>query len=157
MIYILGDGVDAAEWDKYVYAHSFSTNYHLAGWKEAGGAIAELRKQTHKTIDAVTKDIENFHFNKAIARIRELTNAMEKLTLTDAAVQAAQRIQLPVALAATTVHWAAGRLDLQLGLGVGALVLLGWVVGRRLARHWPTRRLRQAVAVALIAAGLTYL
>ncbi len=37
-----------------------------------------LRKQTHKTIDAVTKDIEAFHFNKAVARIRELTNAMEK-------------------------------------------------------------------------------
>lgn len=37
-----------------------------------------LRKQTHKTIDAVGKDIENFHFNKAVARIRELTNSMEK-------------------------------------------------------------------------------
>ncbi len=37
-----------------------------------------LRKQTHKTIDAVTRDIEQFHFNKAVARIRELTNAMEK-------------------------------------------------------------------------------
>ena len=37
-----------------------------------------LRKLTHKTIDAVTKDIENFHFNKAVARIRELTNAVEK-------------------------------------------------------------------------------
>jgi leucyl-tRNA synthetase len=44
-----------------------------------------LRKQTHKTIDAVTKDIEAFHFNKAVARIRELTNAMEK---TDAAADA---------------------------------------------------------------------
>ena len=40
----------------------------------------ELRKRTHKTIDAVTKDIEAFHFNKAVARIRELTNAaMEEL------------------------------------------------------------------------------
>ena len=38
-----------------------------------------LRKQTHKTIAAVTSDIENFHFNKAVARIRELTNAMEKV------------------------------------------------------------------------------
>ena len=35
-------------------------------------------KLTHKTIDAVTKDIEQFHFNKAVARIRELTNALEK-------------------------------------------------------------------------------
>jgi len=51
----------------------------------ATGADA-LRKQTHKTIDAVGKDIEAFHFNKAVARIRELTNAMEKL---DAKAEAA--------------------------------------------------------------------
>ena len=38
-----------------------------------------LKKLTHKTIDAVTKDIEGFHFNKAVARIRELTNALEKI------------------------------------------------------------------------------
>jgi leucyl-tRNA synthetase len=37
-----------------------------------------LLKLTHKTIDAVTKDFEQFHFNKAVARIRELTNAYEK-------------------------------------------------------------------------------
>ncbi len=43
----------------------------------ANGSDA-IRKQTHKTIDAVTKDIENFHFNKAVARIRELTNALER-------------------------------------------------------------------------------
>jgi leucyl-tRNA synthetase len=43
--------------------------------------LLNLRKQTHKTIDAVTKDIEAFHFNKAVARIRELTNALEKLPL----------------------------------------------------------------------------
>jgi leucyl-tRNA synthetase len=43
-------------------------------------ALAALRKQTHQTIDAVTKDIEAFHFNKAIARLRELTNALEKFT-----------------------------------------------------------------------------
>jgi leucyl-tRNA synthetase len=33
----------------------------------------------HKTIHAVTQDIEQFHFNKGIARIRELTNALEGL------------------------------------------------------------------------------
>ena len=36
-----------------------------------------LRKATHKTIAAVTDDIERFHFNKAIARIRELSNLLE--------------------------------------------------------------------------------
>ncbi len=38
----------------------------------------EIKKLTHKTIAAVTDDIEKFHFNKAIARIRELTNVLEK-------------------------------------------------------------------------------
>ncbi len=36
-----------------------------------------LRKLIHKTIHAVTADIEHFHFNKAIARLREFTNALE--------------------------------------------------------------------------------
>ncbi len=36
-----------------------------------------LIRQTHKTIAAVTDDLEKFHFNKAIARIRELTNLIE--------------------------------------------------------------------------------
>jgi uncharacterized membrane protein YfcA len=73
------------------------------------------------------------------------------------AVDAAQRIQLPVALAATAVNFVAGRLDVALGLGIGVLVLAGWFGGRALARRLPTRRLRQAVAVALIGTGLAYL
>ncbi len=39
----------------------------------------ETLRLIHKTIAAVTDDIERFHFNKAIARIRELTNALEEL------------------------------------------------------------------------------
>ncbi len=39
----------------------------------------DLRRTTHKTIAAVTDDIENrFHFNTAIARCMELTNAISK-------------------------------------------------------------------------------
>jgi leucyl-tRNA synthetase len=34
-------------------------------------------KKIHKTVDGVSKDYENFHFNKAVARIRELTNELE--------------------------------------------------------------------------------
>jgi len=41
-----------------------------------------LRKATHKTIAAVTDDLEKFHFNKAIARIRELTNLLESTPAT---------------------------------------------------------------------------
>jgi uncharacterized membrane protein YfcA len=72
-------------------------------------------------------------------------------------VDAAQRVQLPVALAATAVNFAAGRLDILLGLGIGVLVLAGWSGGRWLARRLPVPRLRQAVALALIATGLAYL
>jgi uncharacterized membrane protein YfcA len=72
-------------------------------------------------------------------------------------VDAAQRVQLPVALAATAVNFAAGRLDILLGLGIGVLVLAGWFAGRRLAQRLPVPRLRQAVALALIATGLAYL
>jgi leucyl-tRNA synthetase len=44
-----------------------------------------LRKATHQTIAAVTDDIERFHFNKAIARIRELTNLLGEMTANNAA------------------------------------------------------------------------
>ena len=34
-------------------------------------------KKLHKTIDGVSKDLDKFHFNKAVARIREFTNDLE--------------------------------------------------------------------------------
>ncbi|MEO0694870.1 MAG: leucine--tRNA ligase [Pseudomonadota bacterium] len=37
-----------------------------------------LRRATHSAIDGVTDDIENFRFNKAIARIYEFVNALRK-------------------------------------------------------------------------------
>lgn len=40
------------------------------------GAALELRKATHKTIKGVTADIENLHFNKAVARLYEFANAI---------------------------------------------------------------------------------
>lgn len=49
----------------------------------AGGDKPEaLKKLTHRTIAAVTEDLHKFHFNKAIARIRELTNLVESTPLT---------------------------------------------------------------------------
>ena len=41
--------------------------------------LLKTRALSHKTIHHVTQDIEALHFNKAIARIRELTNALEAL------------------------------------------------------------------------------
>ena len=36
-----------------------------------------LRQATHRTIAGITHDIENFHFNRAVARVYELANAFE--------------------------------------------------------------------------------
>lgn len=38
----------------------------------------ELLRLAHKTIKAVSEDLEAFHMNKAVARIREYSNAIEK-------------------------------------------------------------------------------
>ena len=42
-------------------------------------ALAGLRRTIHQTIAAVTDDLDKFRFNRAVARIRELTNAVEEL------------------------------------------------------------------------------
>ena len=41
-----------------------------------GFLSSDLRQLTHKTIDGVSRDIEAFHINKAVARIYELANAL---------------------------------------------------------------------------------
>ena len=43
---------------------------------EIGEGAAKLRRMAHKTVAAVSDDLDRFHFNKAVARIRELTNAL---------------------------------------------------------------------------------
>jgi leucyl-tRNA synthetase len=45
-------------------------------------AVAAVRRATHKTIAAVTDDLDKFRFNRAVARIRELTNALDELPVT---------------------------------------------------------------------------
>ncbi len=47
---------------------------------EMAGAALDLRRRVHKTIQGVSDDIERFRFNRAVARIRELTNAMADFT-----------------------------------------------------------------------------
>jgi leucyl-tRNA synthetase len=46
-------------------------------------ALAAIRRVIHKTIAAVTDDIDKFRFNRAVARVRELSNALEDLDTTD--------------------------------------------------------------------------
>jgi leucyl-tRNA synthetase len=45
---------------------------------EAGAKDQQILKLMHKTISAVTADLERFHFNKYVARIREFHNDFEK-------------------------------------------------------------------------------
>ncbi|HTT81135.1 MAG TPA: class I tRNA ligase family protein, partial [Stellaceae bacterium] len=60
-------------------------------------AIAVVRRATHKTIAAVTDDLEKFRFNRAVARIRELTNALEDMPFAAPAAADALREGLEVA------------------------------------------------------------
>jgi leucyl-tRNA synthetase len=46
--------------------------------KEFTPAQMEMRAQTHKALSGLGADIEAFHMNKAVARLRELANAIEK-------------------------------------------------------------------------------
>jgi leucyl-tRNA synthetase len=45
---------------------------------ETGAETEALRRATHKTIRGVTDEIEDFAFNKAVARIHELANTLQK-------------------------------------------------------------------------------
>jgi len=50
---------------------------HNAAEADEGGLA--LRRATHKTIAGVTDDIEKFRFNRAVARLYELANAIDEL------------------------------------------------------------------------------
>jgi leucyl-tRNA synthetase len=48
-----------------------------ADYNGTGGNSDTLHRKIHQTIHAVTQDLDRFHFNKAVARLRELSNALE--------------------------------------------------------------------------------
>ncbi|MDF1748146.1 MAG: leucine--tRNA ligase [Alphaproteobacteria bacterium] len=50
-----------------------------------------VERIVHKAIDGVTQDLERFHFNRAIARIRELSNALFAVKGDDAGAQWVRR------------------------------------------------------------------
>lgn len=54
-------------------------------------AAQELRRELHKTIAALTHDLDNFHFNKAVARVHEFANLLEGVKDNDAATAWARR------------------------------------------------------------------
>ncbi|MBO6518830.1 MAG: leucine--tRNA ligase [Rhodospirillales bacterium] len=51
---------------------------------DVAGSALEAERLVHKTVAAVTEDLERFHFNKAVARVRELSNAVETINGADA-------------------------------------------------------------------------
>ncbi|MEO8722060.1 MAG: leucine--tRNA ligase [Sphingobium sp.] len=64
-----------------------------------GGADKTLDRKLHQTIDGVAKDIEALSFNKAVAKIYELTNAVEKAapsTSRATAIRALARLVAPM-------------------------------------------------------------
>ncbi len=63
----------------------------LHGPSSFSDAATELRRATHKTIDGVGKDIEAFHMNKAVARIREFSNTISSFNAKSADEQWALR------------------------------------------------------------------
>jgi leucyl-tRNA synthetase len=59
-------------------------------------AATELKRAIHQTIDAVSQELERFHFNKAVALIRELSNRVEVFDARDAAAPALLREALEI-------------------------------------------------------------
>jgi len=71
--------------------------YRMAGDAPAGGALpadgpgGELVRATHRAIDAMSSDIEGFRFNKAVAQLYTLANAITEVKGEDEGSLAARR------------------------------------------------------------------
>jgi leucyl-tRNA synthetase len=59
-------------------------------------AAVEVRRAIHQTTHAVSQELERFHFNKAVALIRELSNRLEAFDVADPAAPALLREGLEV-------------------------------------------------------------
>lgn len=70
------------------------------------------------------------------------------------AIGVSQAIQLPIAIFASAGFYIYGRIDFKLGLLLGVIQAIGVVVGAQIAHKVSANRLRQIVAMALVAAGL---
>jgi len=65
---------------------------------ELSAAADKARRFTHRTVAAVTDDLEKFRFNRGVARIRELTNLLEEVPGTGAGEAAVLRFGIEVAV-----------------------------------------------------------
>ncbi|HEX6141287.1 MAG TPA: leucine--tRNA ligase [Geminicoccaceae bacterium] len=64
--------------------------------REPSPEAVELERTIHRTIAAVSEEIERFHFNKAVALVRELSNALEAFPRRDPGAPALLREGLTV-------------------------------------------------------------
>src|SRR5690606_29079302 len=73
--------------------------WRVFGQFDAGakGEDKALARKTHQTIAAVAEDIEALAFNKAVARIYELTSAVEKAPPSESRTEAIRTLVLLVA------------------------------------------------------------
>lgn len=74
-----------------------------------------------------------------------------------AVVALAQIVQVPIAVAASTVYLARGSLELELAIMVSILLALGAGCGGILSSRLQTVLIRSVVAYALVAGGVVYL
>jgi leucyl-tRNA synthetase len=81
------------------------------------GAALVARRTIHKAIADVTGDLERLHFNRMVARLRELTNAVAEIEATDDAGRWVLRegLETLVRLAAPTIPHIAEELWAMLG------------------------------------------
>ncbi|HTH15241.1 MAG TPA: leucine--tRNA ligase [Magnetospirillum sp.] len=84
---------------------------------ELGDAALKIRRQVHKTIAGLSEDLERFAFNKAVARLRELTNALSevKVDSPDLAWALREGLEAAVLLAAPMMPHLAEELWAELG------------------------------------------
>ena len=73
------------------------------------------------------------------------------------AVGLSQVIQIPIALLATTGNLTFGRIEWLIGLGIATLLVLGVVVGARIAHRVSRVALKRIIAVALLLVGAAML
>ena len=92
---------------------------------DSGGDSAELERDVHRCIDAVTKGIEGFSFNKSVAALYTLTNALAKSEAPKSARRAAM-LDLVVLMNPFTPHLAE-EIWQKLG-GKGLIVRADWPV-----------------------------
>ncbi|ADZ68522.1 leucine--tRNA ligase [Polymorphum gilvum] len=108
------------------------TDPRAAAVPDMGAAALELRRATHKTIAAVSRDIEGLGFNRAVARIYELVNQIGKvvhagLDDADAAYAAREACECLVLLIAPMMPHLAEECWTALG-GDGLVARAAWPV-----------------------------